>query len=57
MGRIAWAASRRADERPESYYPEWVCETYADDAVRRCHAGGWGRSGRGGKEGVLGGVE
>ena len=39
MGRIAWAASRRAGERPESDYSEWVCETYADDAVRRCRAG------------------
>ena len=39
MGRIAWAASRRADERPESYYPEWACEAYADDTVGECRAG------------------
>ena len=39
MGRIAWAASRRADEWLESYYPEWACEAYADDTVGECRAG------------------
>ena len=39
MGRIAWAASRRADERPESDYPEWACEAYADDTVGGCRVG------------------